>query len=64
MQESVDGLWARNHFPVIMESNMSWYFNEIMYSDMEEVEFTFPTLEFRGFHPHPKKKELADVPVD
>jgi len=47
-----------------MESNMSWYFNEIMYSDMDEVEFTFPTLEFRGFHPHPKKKELADVPID
>lgn len=41
--------WIRNHFPVIMETNMSNYFNEVMYADMGVEDFTFPTLEFRGF---------------
>jgi len=26
--------WYRNHFPVILETNMSQYFNETIYNDM------------------------------
>ena len=29
------GDWYRNHFPVILETNMSQYFNETIYNDMQ-----------------------------
>lgn len=29
------GEWYRNHFPVIFETNMSYYFNEQIYNDMQ-----------------------------
>jgi len=40
---------VRNHFPVIMETNMSQYFNETIYNDMQQDEMTFPTIEFTGY---------------
>lgn len=41
--------WYRNHFPVILETNMSQYFNESIYNDMQMDEKTFPTIEFGGY---------------
>jgi hypothetical protein len=39
--------WTRNHFPVVLGiTSMHQYFNETIYTDMEESkEFSFPTLE-------------------
>lgn len=39
-------LWYRNHFPVVLETNMSHYYNELVYNDMNYSELTFPTIEF------------------
>jgi len=38
--------WYRNHFPVILETNMSHYFNERIYNEMNVNEETLPTMEF------------------
>lgn len=38
--------WYRNHFPVILESNKSHYFNEKIYNELNLSELTFPTIEF------------------
>ena len=38
--------WYRNHFPVIMETNMSHYFNEKIYNEINYEEWTFPTIEY------------------
>ena len=38
--------WYRNHFPVIMESNMSHYFGEKIYNEINLNELTFPTIEY------------------
>lgn len=42
------GHWFRNHFPVVFETNMSQYFNETIYTDMQQSEFNYPTMEFVG----------------
>jgi hypothetical protein len=42
-------LWYRDHFPVILETNMSEYFNDQVYDDMKLSETTFPTIEFKGY---------------
>ena len=42
--------WYRNHFPVIMETNMSHYFNEKIYNEINYDEVTFPTIEY-GMNP-------------
>lgn len=39
-------LWYRNHFPVILETNMSHYYGELIYNDMNYREEIFPTIEF------------------
>jgi hypothetical protein len=38
--------WYRNHFPVILETNMNYFFNEKIYNTMGVSEFTYPTIEF------------------
>lgn len=51
--------WYRNHFPVIMETNKSHYFNDLIYDQMNTSEYMFPTLEYGllitdgGGGPHP-----------
>ncbi|CDW78409.1 UNKNOWN [Stylonychia lemnae] len=42
-------LWYRNHFPVIMESNMSHYLNEEIYNDLQQPDYVIPTVEMLGF---------------
>eukprot|EP00347_Sterkiella_histriomuscorum_P014896 403359104 len=42
-------VWYRNHFPVILESNMNYYMNEQIYNDVQQPEFAYPTIEFLGF---------------
>jgi len=49
LNTGTQGQWVRNHFPVIMETNMSQYFNETIYNDMQQDEMTFPTIEFTGY---------------
>lgn len=41
-------MWFRNHFPVIIESNMSQYLNEGIYNDINLNEMTYFTLEIFG----------------
>lgn len=44
--------WYRNHFPVIMETNMSHYFTDKIYNEVNQDERTFPTLEFGASTSH------------
>ena len=44
---------------------MSWYFNESIYEDMEaSTGFSFPTVEFRGFNPAPRRKKKEEEPLE
>ena len=38
--------WYRNHFPVLMETNMSHYFNERIYNQANQDAFSYPTIEY------------------
>jgi hypothetical protein len=40
------GIWYRNHFPVILETNKSQFFHEGIYNKIQQSEITLPTLEF------------------
>ena len=42
-----DNGW-RNHFPVIIETNMNRYFTSEIYDELQVYETAFPTLEFFG----------------
>ena len=56
-----NGQWFRNHFPVVFETNMSQYFNEQIYNDMKQPEFTFPTIEFSGYEMSAKTTNLSHI---
>lgn len=51
--------WYRNHFPVIMETNKSYYFNDKIYNKINRHEYEYPTIEYGqaiddgGAGPHP-----------
>lgn len=38
--------WYRNHFPVVIETNKHYYFNEKIYNEINLSQKTFPTLEY------------------
>jgi hypothetical protein len=38
--------WFRNHFPVILETNKSHYFNELIFNDLNMPQMSIPTLEY------------------
>jgi hypothetical protein len=40
---------------------MSQYFNETIYNDMQQSEFTFPTVEFTGYDRITKKNTLSHI---
>ena len=61
IQTGCQGEWYRNHFPVIFETNMSQYFNEQIYNDMKQSEFTFPTIEFSGYGTSAKVAGLSHI---
>ena len=35
----------RSHFPVILETNMNFYFNDAIYVDMKQSQWSFATVE-------------------
>lgn len=39
-------VWYRNHFPVILETNKSYYFNELIFNQMNQNELVFPVIEY------------------
>ena len=54
--------WYRNHFPVVMETNMSYYFGERIYNEMNVDELTYPTIEFA--HALPSGSGIGHQPYD
>ena len=46
---------------MIFETNMSQYFNEQIYNDMKQSEFTFPTIEFNGYGTSAKVAGLSHI---
>ena len=54
--------WYRNHFPVILETNMSHYFGELIYNQMNVDEMTYPTVEFG--HALPSGDGIGNQPYD
>ena len=40
---------------------MSQYFNEYIYNDMKQNEFTFPTIEFTGYEASSKLASLNHI---
>ena len=40
---------------------MSQYFNEQLYNDMKQSEFTFPTIEFTGYSTTAKMANLTHI---
>lgn len=61
LNTGTQGEWYRNHFPVILETNMSHYFNETIYNDMQQSEMTFPTIEFQGYSKTERDVKLSKM---